>query len=130
MVGNEVSSKYSRRGEEEYRKIVEYIKSFTEGKVGNYLVFFPSYKMLEDIALIASEKLSNIIIQNNSMNEEEREDFLGQFVKNPRTTKIGFCVLGGIFGEGIDLKEDRLIGVVVVGTGLPMVESERELLKG
>lgn len=130
MIGNEVSSKYSRRGEEEYRKIVEYIKNFTKGKTGNYLVFFPSYKMLEDIALIASEKLTNLIIQQNSMNEEEREDFLGEFVKDPSQTKIGFCVLGGIFGEGIDLKGDRLIGVIIVGTGLPMVESERELLKG
>jgi len=42
---------------------------------------------------------------------------------------IGFCVMGGIFSEGIDLKRDRLIGVIVVGTGIPQVGSEREIMK-
>ncbi len=42
---------------------------------------------------------------------------------------LGFCVMGGIFSEGIDLKNDSLIGAVIVGTGLPQVCNEREILK-
>ena len=86
------------------------------------------------------------LVQQESMNEEEREYFLNRFRGNEECdlqsligmeieeeeeqTLIGFCVLGGIFGEGIDLKRDSLIGVIVVGTGLPQVGCEREILKG
>ena len=64
------------------------------------------------------------------MSEQEREDFLARFAQERREkTLVGFCVLGGIFSEGIDLKKDSLIGAVVVGTGLPMVCNEREILK-
>lgn len=80
------------------------------------------------------------------MNEEEREAFLNRFRGNEHcdleasinmeieeeeeSTLIGFCIMGGIFGEGIDLKNDSLIGAVIVGTGLPQVCNEREILKG
>ena len=63
------------------------------------------------------------------MTEEARQNFLDHFKAKAKTTVIGMCVLGGIFSEGIDLKEDRLIGAVIVGTGLPQTGSERELLK-
>ena len=63
------------------------------------------------------------------MTEEARQDFLNHFQEDTTSTVIGFCVLGGIFSEGIDLKARRLIGVMVVGTGLPQIGSERELLK-
>lgn len=62
------------------------------------------------------------------MNENDRESFLDSF-KDVNGTKVGLCVLGGIFGEGIDLKEDMLIGAVIVGTGLPMVGNERQLYR-
>ena len=64
------------------------------------------------------------------MTESEREEFLAYFCEEPDKTRIGFCVMGGIFGEGIDLKDDRLIGAVIVGTGLPMVCTEREIYRG
>ena len=63
------------------------------------------------------------------MNEQQREEFLENFKANPTNTTLGFCVMGGIFGEGIDLKDSRLIGTVIVGTGLPMVCTENELFK-
>lgn len=63
------------------------------------------------------------------MNEQEREDFLSHFEDTPVRTTIGLCVMGGIFGEGIDLKDSRLIGAVIVGTGLPMVCTQNELFR-
>lgn len=69
------------------------------------------------------------------MEEDEREAFLSRFALNDGSvgreagTLVGFCVLGGIFSEGIDLKNDSLIGAVIVGTGLPQVCNEREILK-
>lgn len=130
MIGNDVSTKFTRRSETEYLKILEYIKDFTGAKTGNYMVFFPSYQMLKEIAALAYTELEGIVIQSNSMTEEEKEKFLEEFVEAPKSSRIGFCVMGGIFSEGIDLKNNRLIGAVIVGTGLPMVCNERELFRG
>ena len=129
LLGTDVSTRYTRRSEGEYRRIVAYIKAFVQEKTGNYMVFFSSYQMLTDVARLAKEELPNLLLQKNAMTEEEKEAFLEEFVQEPQTTKIGFCVLGGIFGEGIDLKGDRLIGAVIVGTGLPLVCKERELFR-
>lgn len=130
MIANDVSTRYSRRNMREYRKICSYIKEFTEAKVGNYMVFFPSYQLLQEVASVAAGQLEGLVIQSSSMTEAERESFLEQFVDEPVSSRIGFCVMGGIFSEGIDLRNDRLIGVVIVGTGLPMVCNERELFRG
>ncbi len=130
MIGNDVSTKYTRRNENEYRKILDYIKGFTSAKIGNYMVFFPSYQLLQEIAVLAEGELEGTVIQNSNMTEGEKELFLEEFVENPKTSRIGFCVMGGIFSEGIDLKNNRLIGAVIVGTGLPMVCNERELFRG
>lgn len=130
MVGYDVSTKYSRRNEKEYQKIFSYIKDFTGAKTGNYMVFFPSYQMLQEIAELAEGELEGLVVQSSSMSEAEKELFLEEFVDNPEKSRIGFCVMGGIFSEGIDLKNNRLIGAVIVGTGLPMVCNERELFRG
>ena len=102
-----------------------------ELKKGNYLAFFPSYKMLEDVAESFEEIRGDVraICQNSKMDEREREEFLGAFEEDNPEGLVGFCVMGGIFGEGIDLKKDRLIGAMVVGTGLPQICNEREILK-
>lgn len=129
MIGRDVSSRYSRRGRTEYQKIYQYIEGITSAKKGNYMVFFPSYKMLEDVYAIALEygmhQNVNLICQSQNMKEEEREAFLEAFEGQ---NVIGFCIMGGIFSEGIDLTGERLIGAIVVGTGLPMVCNEREIL--
>ena len=130
MVGSDVSTKYTRRNDGEYAKIADYIESFTQARTGNYMVFFPSYKLMEAVAGALEGRLEGIVQQGRSMREEEKEEFLNSFTENPTASRIGFCVMGGIFAEGIDLKSDRLIGVVVVGTGLPMVCNERELFRG
>jgi Rad3-related DNA helicase len=130
MIGNDVSTKYTRRNEQEYRRILNYIKDFTSVRTGNYMVFFPSYQLLQTIAELAGEELKGLVVQSSGMSEEEKEQFLEAFVDDPVDSRIGFCVMGGIFSEGIDLKNDRLIGAIIVGTGLPMVCNERELFRG
>lgn len=131
MIARDVSTRYSRRSEAEYDKILEYIQIFVHGKTGNYMVFFPSYQMLNQMADRIAGRWKNIelVVQKSHMTETEKEEFLNSFVSEPERTRVGFCVMGGIFSEGIDLKEDRLIGAVIVGTGLPMVCDERELFR-
>ncbi len=133
MVGCDVNFRYSNRGQRMYDKAAEYILAFTRAKAGNYFVFFSSYRMLQDVAAVLEEKAENQAIflhkQKTNMTETEREEFLLQFAEESDGTHIGLCVLGGIFGEGIDLKGERLIGAVIVGTGLPLVCDERELFR-
>lgn len=133
MICRDVSSKYTRRGYEEYRKIAEYIARMSWQKKGNYMVFFPSYRLMEDVYQVYQDEFSvswvRCISQHASMTELEREEFLNEFTEESEETLVGFCVMGGIFSEGIDLIGDRLIGTAVVGTGLPQVSCEREILK-
>ena len=63
------------------------------------------------------------------MDEEERENFLRAFEMGREKSLIGFGILGGIFSEGIDLTNEKLIGTLIIGTGLPQVCNEREILK-
>lgn len=128
----DVSSRYTRRNYEEYRRIAEYIARTVWQKKGNYMVFFPSYKFMEDVYQVYEQEFSvdwvRCIRQTASMNEREREEFLAEF-RTRGTTLLGFCIMGGIFSEGIDLMGDRLIGAVIVGTGLPQLGNEREILR-
>ena len=92
---------------------------------------FPSYKMMQQVYEVFQElDGGNVeaIIQEPGMNEEKREAFLAEFSAEREKTLIAFCVMGGIFGEGIDLKKEQLIGAVIVGTGLPQISNEREIL--
>lgn len=158
LVGCDVSFRYANRGQRMYEKAAEYILKFTAAKRGNYFVFFSSYRMLQDVAAVLEaslagqreeevpernpweepvevqsegERIQKVWLhrQKTNMTEEEREEFLSQFTEHAEETHIGLCVLGGIFGEGIDLKGERLIGAVIVGTGLPLVCEERELFR-
>ena len=130
LLGRDVTTRYSRRGPEEYNRIYEYIRMLPETREGNYMIFFPSYKMMNDIYDIAiADRLdtrADVIIQENTMTEEEKEQFLMHF--SEKKNVIAFCIMGGIFAEGIDLDRDKLVGAVVVGPGLPQVCVERKLL--
>lgn len=158
LLSNDVSSKYTRRNEAEFSRIAEYIRCTAQAKKGNYMVFFPSYKMMqqvyevfcgmdcvipedeEEIGTLSltlqsdrkQEKNISAILQKSGMKEEEREAFLEAFSEEESEKRDGslvaFCVLGGIFGEGIDLKNEQLIGAIIVGTGLPQISNEREIL--
>lgn len=134
IMAKDVTSKYTRRNEKEYERIAEYIKKISLERIGNYMVFFPSYALMNSVyAIVQNSKWSEsfkILVQNNSMKEEEREEFLKEFEKDNDEAVLAFCVMGGIFSEGIDLAEDKLIGSIVVGTGLPQVCSEKEIIKG
>lgn len=133
VIGNQVTSKYTRRSAQEYDRIASYIHELVKAKTGNYLVFFPSHMFLEQVYLsyltgYEDEEIT-CLIQSEYMSESDREEFLSRFEEEGSNTLVGFCVLGGIFSEGIDLTKDRLIGAIIVGTGLPQVCFERELLK-
>ncbi|MDD3614682.1 MAG: ATP-dependent DNA helicase [Lachnospiraceae bacterium] len=132
LVGQDVSSLYQRRGLAEYQKIAEYIQKIVWQKKGNYMVFFPSYQMLESVYEVFCERFQfgsiEVLKQESNMQEAEKEQFLEAFSKQDGP-KVGFCIMGGIFGEGIDLIGEQLIGSIVVGTGIPQVSKERELLK-
>lgn len=141
LLGNDVSSKYTRRSAGEFERIASYVKKTTDAKKGNYMVFFPSYKMMEQVCDVFLEKCQSdpsceteTLIQQPGMKEEERESFLQAFSEELSGERKGslaaFCVMGGIFGEGIDLKNEQLIGAIVVGTGLPQISNEREILMG
>ena len=131
LMGKDVSTKYTRRNRAEYEKIAAYIKKAVSCRKGNYFVFFPSYKLMKDVFEVYSEidDTTEAIMQKAGMKETEREEFLERFAEDNHTSLVAFGVMGGIFGEGIDLKHEQLIGVIVVGTGLPQVSKEREILK-
>lgn len=130
MIGDNISTTYDKR-KDTAEDIVEYIKACVECKNGNYMVFFPSYKYMELVYEKIRDKYSdlNIIIQENNMSEEEKEEFLALFNNDDKETYVGFCVLGSHFSEGIDLTEDKLIGVIVVGVGMPQINIERDIIK-
>lgn len=98
-------------------------------RVGNYLVFFSSHQYLRDVfERVRPLTEATLLAQAPQMSEPDREAFLKAFASEPANTQIGFAVLGGIFGEGIDLVGDRLIGAIIVGVGLPQLCLERDLI--
>lgn len=164
LIAGDVTSKYTRRSQEEYYNMACYIEEIVKNRHGNYMVFCPSYAFLRIIYEIYVDNFGaedrECMIQSEIMGEADRENFLEKFRKGvgrenmdqknidakgidmeiegnaiKRETEsrdrilIGFCVLGGIFSEGIDLKNDSLIGAIIIGTGLPQVCDEREILK-
>ncbi len=142
LVADDVSSRYTRRNRREFEKVADYIRAAVCGKRGNYMVFFPSYAYLNEVMAVWEEKEGaareafadwaepiTVVCQDSRMNEAQKEEFLRMFEEEREESLAAFCVMGGMFSEGIDLKEERLIGAVVVGAGLPMVCTEQELLK-
>ena len=135
MNGVDVSTRYTMRSREMYQRYATYIFRVVKAKMGNYLIFFPSYRFMEDVyqeftqLLASDEEEMGLVIQQKHMDEEERENFLRAFEMGREKSLIGFGVLGGIFSEGIDLTNEKLIGTLIIGTGLPQVCNEREILK-
>lgn len=149
-ISSDVTTKFTRRSDKEYYNIACYLNEVIKNRHGNYMAFFPSYKFMlqvyESFVLNFEDVQVECLLQEEYMNEESREAFLARFEGNEECnldviqmeieieepedkSLLGFCVMGGIFGEGIDLKNDSLIGAIVVGTGIPQVCYERELLK-
>ena len=130
LVANNISTKYRNR-ESSYNIISQYINVVNMQKQGNYLVFFPSYKYMNEVYEVFTESYpeANSIIQQPNMAENEREIFLDNFKADTDGNVVGFAVLGGVFSEGVDLKGERLIGTIIVGVGLPQICFERDLIK-
>jgi DNA excision repair protein ERCC-2 len=111
--------------------VVEAIGTLVQGRRGNYLVYFPSYHYLKLAVPEFKQRhpLVRTLVQHSGMTEAERDEFLAAFSVEHGETLVGFAVLGGIFGEGIDLVGERLIGAVIVGVGLPQLCLERDLIR-
>ena len=131
LIGKDVTSRYTRRNETEFKKVHDYILKTVQAKRGNYLVFFPSYKYMESVYAMCQDDLDvEYVVQHNKMTESDKEEFLARFEDNKEDKLlVGMCVMGGVFSEGIDLKNDSLIGAIIVGTGLPSLDTRQELLK-
>lgn len=130
FIEDRISTKYKNR-ENTYDAITDEINDVVSSKVGNYLVFFPSYKYMKEIyeRFANLNKDIDVIVQNSGMSEEEREEFLDNFKEGSQKALVGFAVMGGIFGEGIDLTGNRLCGAIIVGVGLPQICFERDIIK-
>jgi DNA excision repair protein ERCC-2 len=130
LVADFVSTTFQKRASS-YQLVAEIISRAIQSKKGNYLVFFPSYDYLKNV-VNAFEKIDpsvKTLVQTSNMSENAREQFLAHFQSDRADTLVGFSVMGGIFGEGIDLMGDRLVGAIIVGVGLPQISPERETLK-
>ena len=120
IIAPNISIRYKNR-DTSYQKVADYIKAFVSNKVGNYFVFLPSYEYLHNLMPYIDIESAKIYEQNKEMSDEDKVAFLDNFKPSPEVTSIAFVVVGGAFGEGIDLVSDRLIGAVIVGIGMPKI---------
>ncbi|ENI7312762.1 ATP-dependent DNA helicase [Listeria monocytogenes] len=130
LVADYVSTKYQMR-ENSMEAVVDALYALASGKKGNYLFFFPSFLYLQKVYNLFKEKYPDIRLQkqDTAMDEEQREHFLESFQAGNEESLVGFCVLGGVFSEGIDLRGERLVGAAVVGVGLAQLNHESDLIK-
>ena len=125
-----ISTRYRDR-ERSLQPISDALAALARGKTGNYLAFFPSYAYLRQVYEDFTTRYPEIptLAQESGLDDAGRAAFLARFAPRPIRTLLGFAVLGGIFGEGVDLTGDRLIGCAVVGVGLPQVNPRQEMLR-
>ncbi|MCL6457143.1 MAG: ATP-dependent DNA helicase [Gorillibacterium sp.] len=125
-----LSTRYRDR-EHTKERIAAQLVDLTQQHLGNYLVFFPSYDYMFGVlaSFMKYELDAEVIVQNNHMSEEERQAYLAAFHEGRQRPLIGFAVMGGIFGESIDLTGERLTGVIIVGVGLPQIGTERDIIR-
>ena len=124
-----VSTRYSER-EKTLPSVCRVVASTLSARRGNYIVFSPSFEYAEALFEAFKDKYPkiNCILQRKDMTYKEKNDFLLEFKKGDGRYLVAFCVLGGIYSEGIDLVGESLIGAVVVGIGLPTLSYEREAM--
>ena len=134
MIESGISTAYKDRSLTQ-ADLIQTIAECLLGRTGNHMVFFPSFEYMNQIMPGIGEYLDRkgvsdyrIISQISEMNTVEKEEFLKSFSEPYKGLLIGAAVLGGHFGEGIDLVGDKLTGVVIVGVGIPKVTPERQIL--
>ncbi len=130
VVDDHIDTTYRRR-QHSYEEVAESIAALSGMKRGNYMAYFPSYRYMEEVCSRFREchPAVDVHAQSRGMTELERERFLELFDDTNDDTVVGFAVLGGIFGEGIDLVGERLVGAAIVGVGLPQLCLERDLIR-
>ncbi|WKY45206.1 ATP-dependent DNA helicase [Eubacteriaceae bacterium ES2] len=130
LIADSISTRYTDR-EMTSNQIVQFLDAALCVKSGHYMIFFPSYQYMNMVYETFRHNYPerNCLKQENEMSESDREIFLARFKEKTQTELIGFCVMGGIFSEGIDLCGEALIGAAVIGVGLPQICGERDLIK-
>lgn len=130
LVADDVSARYKDR-QRSFRRIIDYIHTAISCRRGNYMVFFPSFEYMNEVAEQFRLAYPDVytVTQNAGMSEREREQFLARFENEPTQTMVAFVVLGGIFAESIDLTGERLSGAVIVSPGLPQLCMERDIIR-
>ena len=125
-----ISTRYRDR-EASIRPLAQALADMVHAQTGNYLAFFPSYAYLEKVREDFEQAFPEIpiISQHAEMDEAARQEFLSRFSNQPKQSLLGFAVMGGVFGEGVDFVGDRLIGAAIIGPGLPQVNPRQEQLR-
>ena len=130
LIAERIATTYRRR-DATRESLARLLATFVSMKRGNYLLYFPSYQYMaavqEALAAIAAEV--ELVVQHGAMEEHERSAFLDRFSESNERTLVGLAVMGGFFGEGIDLVGERLTGAAVIGVGLPGLSPERDHIK-
>lgn len=130
LCARSVSTRYRDR-ESSVPTIARYLATMVQAHKGNYMAFFPSYAYMDRVYESFCSQYPDLSVckQESPMDETQRAAFLERFSPAPSHSLLGFAVLGGVFGEGVDLAGDRLIGVAVIGPGLPQVSARQERLR-
>lgn len=130
LIDRSVSTRYAHR-KQSLRLIAERIRTAVSPKKGNYIAFFPSYEYMVETFEIFRTLCPDVLtlIQDRGFSEEDRMHFLSCFREDPEELMLAFAVLGGTFSEAVDLKGERLSGVIVVSVGLPKLSFERDLMR-
>ncbi|MBO5907179.1 MAG: ATP-dependent DNA helicase [Clostridia bacterium] len=129
IIADKVSTRFSER-DDTLSAVCRVIAATVSSKRGHYMIFSPSFKYSEALARTFAAKYPKIkcISQTPDMSRVEKEEFLQHFKGEAGSYLVAFCVMGGIYSEGIDLAGDSLIGAVIVGVGIPALSYEREAL--
>ena len=129
-VADYVNTRFDER-EDNAKRFSTVIAATVTSRPGNYIAYFPSYQCLEQTYAAFSKKYPRVetVVQKKHMNAQQREEFLSAFKDDVGHLRIGFCVLGGVFSEGVDLPGSRLIGAIVFGVGLPGLSNEKNIIR-
>jgi len=124
-----ITTKYSQRSDDTYKKIASYVASCANAVKGNCAVFFPSYAFRNAIyPLIKNSVAKPLLLEEQESDKEGRKALYNQFIALHRTGAVLLGVQAGSFSEGIDLAGDFLNGVIVVGIPLEMPDLETKSL--
>ncbi len=129
-VADYVNTRFEDR-EDNAKRFATVIAATVKARAGNYIAYFPSYKCLEQTYFAFSRKYPNVVtvVQKKNMSASERQEFLSAFKDDSGKLRVGFCVLGGAFSEGVDLPGSRLIGSIIFGVGLPALSNEKNIIR-